>query len=208
MSKLGSALKVGATVLAAVGGVATTAEIVTTKLEPQVNEYTQEIVERYNYEYRSEFNVEYTYWYNGEQIDAETYFTLMDDPTALISVEMNNKNQAVEILDEKALIIKYGALDELPTTLDELSELKYDKTPSSFTVNVQAGNEETDMEQWVVFAVPNTIEITDVRVSSFTLAEVPMENYSIGNYKVYYVANPSYDVCYGGFDYIVTLNVK
>lgn len=99
-----------------------------------------------------------------------------------------------------------GATDEKPTSIAGLTkvDVPLSEFVSGYHVNIKAGNPTTMAAQYVVFAIPDTHEITKWAVDGFDY-NLPHSVEAVSGYNIYYLNTPSYDRDIGGVDYVIKI---
>ena len=104
----------------------------------------------------------------------------------------------------------YGALDDLPTDVSDLAEIRgLDKSTlltQGYVQHVDAGNPLTDENQWVVFAIPKAdgVRIKKIHNEGAELFDVPFTTYETATHHITsYLDAKQYDEDLGGKNYIL-----
>lgn len=190
MSKLGTAFRVGASILAGVGGVATVADVVVNNIQPAQTQ----VVEEYNYEQDHIINI------------SNNYKIIIDGEEIEVSYdEWLSTKQSFEVLDNTPITFYCGALDTNTVNsinLSELTKVELTNTPKEYTVNIKSGNVETEEGQYPIIVIPDTYSIK-VSVAGFgDMFDLISET---SGYRIYVFNGTygTYDEDCGGVNYTI-----
>ena len=117
--------------------------------------------------------------------------------------DMLGDGSSVVVEDVK---IFYGATDTEPTTTSGLTSItiKSDKLLNGYTIKINSGNITTKTGQYPTIALPVKYKITKWIANGFDY-DIPHTKIQSGEYNIYYLNNPSYDIEDGGITYKITI---